>query len=208
MTTATTAQAHQSQSGSDGDDSPRSPRRRFNSGFHDGTLDASWARNARDVSTHYDPMYAVGYKAGHANFTVTGKRAPTSDGAWFEYQAMLATQQKAAQGVPDHVRRHVLYSLTCLREVEASLEGVQRARGNGHILALEVRDRTSAIEKARAELDQFRTVALKNGVDGDAFIQSLGGQPNFARFGEAAPAPVQTPCPAEDTVSARPRMRM
>lgn len=202
----TTAQAQQG--GSDEGDSPRAPRRRFNSGFHDGTLEASWGKGARDVPTQFDPMYAIGYKAGHADFMQTGKRAPTSDAAWFEYQAGLAAKEKAAQGVPDHVRTHVLYSLTRLRDVEFAFEGVRRARGNGHILALEMRDRQAAIEKAQSDLNKFRVVATANGIDGEAFIESLGGEPDFTRFGEPAPAPVQTSDPVEEAVIPRPRMRM
>src|SRR5258706_11146131 len=135
------------------DDSVRSPRRRFNGGFHDGTLEASWGKDVRDMSTHYDPIYAVAYQAGYADFTLTGKRAETSDAAWLAYQAALAEQAKAAQDVPESVRRHVQYSLTRLRDAESALDGVQRARGNGYILALEVRDRQVAIDKAQASLN-------------------------------------------------------
>jgi acetylornithine/succinyldiaminopimelate/putrescine aminotransferase len=124
-----------------------------------------------------------------------------------QIQESRPTAHVATQLVPDDVRRHVQYWLTRLRDAEAALEGVQLARGNGHILALEVRDRKVAIEMAQTELNEFRELARKNGVDGDAFIQSLGGQPDFARFGEPAPAPVGHPSVSDEVAAPRPRMR-
>ncbi|MGF6812802.1 hypothetical protein OKW30_008019 [Paraburkholderia sp. Clong3] len=39
------------------------------------------------------------------------------------------------------------------------------------------------IRQAMDRLDEFRNMAAKKGVDADAFIQSIGGAPDLARFG-------------------------
>lgn len=85
--------------------------------------------------------------------------------------------------VPDHVRDRVKWALSRLREHEAALQGVQLARGNGHILALELNDREEAIRHAMERINEFRGMAAKNGVDAEAFIHSIGGLPDLERFG-------------------------
>ena len=91
--------------------------------------------------------------------------------------------------IPQSVQFYVKHALNVLREQEAALHGVQLARGNGHILALELQDREGKIKQAMERLDEFRGHAVENGVDGDAFIQKCGGVPEFERFGY--PKPVQ-----------------
>ncbi|MBB5511171.1 hypothetical protein [Paraburkholderia atlantica] len=85
--------------------------------------------------------------------------------------------------VPHHVRDRVKWALSRLREHEAALQGVQLARGNGHILALELKDREEAIRHAMERINEFRGVAAKDGVDAEAFIHSIGGLPDLERFG-------------------------
>lgn len=107
--------------------------------------------------------------------------------------------QEKPQSVPPAVRHHVLFALNKLREQEQALAGVQRARGNGHNLALELRDRQPKIDQAQAKLQEFRELAPKNGVDAEAYISGLGGEPDFERFGGPAPAePVESRYPILD----------
>lgn len=89
-------------------------------------------------------------------------------------------------GIPSQVKDHVIFWLNRLRGQEAALHGVQLARGNGHILALELSDRDAKIREGMTKLDEFRTLAAQNGVDGDAFIQECGGVPNFEKYGYVA----------------------
>ncbi len=91
--------------------------------------------------------------------------------------------------IPQSVRFYVKHALNVLREQEAALNGVQLARGNGHILALELQDREGKIKRAMERLDEFRGRAAKNGVDADTFLKECGGVPDFTRFGY--PKPVQ-----------------
>jgi hypothetical protein len=57
------------------------PRIRFNWGFHDGTAEAQLG-NVRDMSGHFDSVYAEGYRAGLAAFRATGTRPESSEAAW------------------------------------------------------------------------------------------------------------------------------
>ncbi|MBN3761342.1 hypothetical protein [Burkholderia sp. Ac-20365] len=92
----------------------------------------------------------------------------------------------ALANVPRVVQEHVGWILNRLRDHEFALSGVERARGKGHILALELRDRQAKIEQHREQLEEFRQLAAQNGVDADAAIAELGGQPDFSRFGKPA----------------------
>ncbi|MBR8172818.1 hypothetical protein KDX27_34390 [Burkholderia cenocepacia] len=89
--------------------------------------------------------------------------------------------------IPQSVQFYVKHALSVLREQEAALHGVQLARGNGHILALELQDREGKIKRAMERLDEFRGHAEKNGVDADAFLKECGGVPEFERFGYPKP---------------------
>lgn len=90
--------------------------------------------------------------------------------------------------IPETVKDMVSWNVTKLRDIEKSLEGVERARGKGHILALELRDRQQEISKAQEKLATFRQMAKDKGVDADGIIANLGGEPDFDRFGRPAPA--------------------
>lgn len=91
-------------------------------------------------------------------------------------------------GLPHPVRDRLGFALTGLRDIYARLENVERARGKGHILALEVRDVQEEIVQRRAMLAEFRELAPKNGVDAERVIAALGGEPDLSVFGEPAPA--------------------
>ncbi len=108
-----------------------------------------------------------------------------------------AAAAKNAIVVPPAVEHHVRFALNSLREQEAALHGVQLARGNGHILALELQDREPKILRAMEMLDEFRHLAGKNGVDAEAFIQARGGVPDLGKYGYAAGPAVSVVKPAE-----------
>lgn len=98
-----------------------------------------------------------------------------------------------AQEIPCTVKDRVRFTLSALREQEAALQGVERARGKGHILALELQDREARIRHGVDRLNEFRTLAGQNGVDAEAFIQECGGVPDFGRFGYMHPNPPAAP---------------
>jgi hypothetical protein len=95
----------------------------------------------------------------------------------------IESRKSPDNAVPCHVQESVKWALNRLREHEAALYGVWLARGHGHILALELKDREDGIRHVLARLDQFRDMAAKHGVDAEAFIQSMGGVPDLERFG-------------------------
>ena len=57
-----------------------SPRVRFNWGYHDGALEASWGK-VRSMSRHFDKIYAQGYEFGVEDFH-EGKDTSNSNDAW------------------------------------------------------------------------------------------------------------------------------
>lgn len=56
-------------------------RIRFNWGFHDGANDAEDRKMPRDVSAHFDQVYAAGYLAGFRT-VVDGEDRASSEPAW------------------------------------------------------------------------------------------------------------------------------
>lgn len=59
------------------------PRVRFNWGFHDGAGEAQWGR-VRDVSRHFDSIYADGYRRGVDTWRAARVRPESSEPAWQE----------------------------------------------------------------------------------------------------------------------------
>jgi hypothetical protein len=122
---------------------------------------------------------AIGCKATHfGDMAYVKGTLPVQYAAWEERQGKLPEVQ-----IPRQVEDRVKSALNRLREQEAALRGVQLVRGNGHILALELSDRDAKIREGMARLDEFRALAVKNGVDGEAFINECGGVPDFERYG-------------------------
>lgn len=106
---------------------------------------------------------------------------------------MSNTEKKpAVDEIPLTVKDRVRFAVNGLRDQEAALIGVQLARGNGHILALELRDREEKIRAGLERLGEFRRLAAANGADAAAFLEECGGVPDFARFGYQHPQPVAT----------------
>jgi hypothetical protein len=60
------------------------PQVRFNWGFHDGTLEASWGKPRR--MKHADIFYAAGYEAGYFEFKATKVRAESSEPTWQAFE--------------------------------------------------------------------------------------------------------------------------
>lgn len=96
--------------------------------------------------------------------------------------------------IPGSVKFTIRWAVGQLNEVRAQLEGVERARGRGHILALEWRDQQEKIGKARAKLEEVRNLGRKNGeiASVEAYIKSLGGEPDLERY-NVTPAPSGAP---------------
>ncbi|HJP69621.1 MAG TPA: hypothetical protein VJ846_12030 [Sphingomicrobium sp.] len=104
----------------------------------------------------------------------------------------FARSTPTAHEIPCAVKDRIRFTLNRLREHEAALQGVQRARGNGHILSLELRDREAKIREGLDRLNEFRRLAANNGADAEAFLKECGGVPDFVRFGYEHPEPVVT----------------
>lgn len=85
--------------------------------------------------------------------------------------------------VPPAVRDRINWALGAMRDVSDSLAWVERARGNGYILAMEWQDQQSKLERPREILAEFRKMAPGNNVDAEAVIKELGGEPDFKRYG-------------------------
>lgn len=74
-------------------ESLNSPRIHFNWGFHDGQHDAERG-TMRTYGKHlfclpkHDPAYCDGYKAGHLEYRLAGKRNETSDAAWSDHRGI------------------------------------------------------------------------------------------------------------------------
>lgn len=112
-----------------------------------------------------------------------------------------AEKKPSGQEIPATVKDQVRFILNGLREQEAALHGVQLARGNGHILALELGDREAKIRQGMERLGEFRSLAAENGADADAFLRECGGVPDFARFGYQNPEPAVTSAAADGGMS-------
>ncbi len=104
-------------------------------------------------------------------------------------------EDEALSSLPIEVRDRLGFALTGLRDIYTRLENVERARGKGHILSLEVRDVQEEVARNRAMLAEFRELAPQNGVDAERVIAALGGEPDLSVFGEPAPAVAEAPTP-------------
>jgi N12 class adenine-specific DNA methylase len=97
--------------------------------------------------------------------------------------------------VPASVRDRVVWAINRMNDVKGALTGVEAARGNGAILALEWADQAPKLVRPNRILNQFRKMAQGNGVDAERFLQELGGVPDFKMFetvSQSSLAPVET----------------
>lgn len=117
----------------------------------------------------------------------------TVPAAFLHVHRSLPAQQAMPRSVQDLVKFHV----TRLNDVAKSLDGVVLARGYGHILSLELRDRMPDILISQEKLAEIRTVAERNGVNLDEVIAGFGGLPDFVKYGEPAAEPAREPQPAQ-----------
>lgn len=89
-------------SSSSSSDTLDSPRVRFSWGFHDATADEIAGRPVRDMSGHFCPPYAAGYRAGRSTMArliaeaatagVSAERPQSSEPAWLEHVASATTR--------------------------------------------------------------------------------------------------------------------
>lgn len=98
--------------------------------------------------------------------------------------AMEVAALAEAKPIPGSVQRMIGFHMGQLKDGAAALEGVMRARGNGHILSLELADRKTAIKSAFGRLQEIRDLAVTNGVE-DRFLALVAehGMPDFVKFG-------------------------
>lgn len=98
-------------------------------------------------------------------------------------------QVAVTEQVPQHVRDGVKFALGRLAEIQ---EGVKRSASleeqfgmAGRYQADALRNRQADIERAQATLAEFRKNAAAKGIDGDAVILELGGEPDLTPSPEA-----------------------
>lgn len=167
------------------------------------------AKKAAEKQSLDDAIKKRAENPDNFQFGEDGKAAAKPMGGLFEQPSAepsaqptsRATSGSQPEAVPPAVLSRIRIALNRLREVERELAGVERARGRGHILALELRDKQAVIDAARAKIADFRVIASGRGIDADAVIDELGGEPDFGRFGE--PSPVAEPTPAAAPVAER-----
>jgi hypothetical protein len=95
-----------------------------------------------------------------------------------------AVAAAAEPEVPEFVRRRVADALGQLNEIRAGVDGAidldRRMGGNGRYENDAVQNRAQDIHAAQRTLAEFRQHAGEKGIDAEAFITSLGGEPSFA----------------------------
>jgi len=91
--------------------------------------------------------------------------------------------------VPDDVRRQVESALARLREIASGVEAAKSLETKfgspGRYQADALANRMGDIDAAKKTLAMFREHAPKNGIDAEAFITSLGGEPDLSPSPEA-----------------------
>lgn len=122
------------------------PRVRFNWGFHDGTCDAQWS-SERDVSNHFDFVYAEGYRAGIKAFSDTGVRPESSDSAWEDWKL----RRPSFGFVPDSSRAHPTKGPFSVEEMSEFVRGI--------LVELEYRAAHSPINEERESAARAITFA-------------------------------------------------
>lgn len=91
------------------------------------------------------------------------------------------------QKIPHQVRTRIAFHVTQLVDHANALNGVERARGNGHILSLEMADRKQRIAAAFDKLTEIHELAVKH-KSTDEFLELVvnAGIPDLKPFGFAA----------------------
>ena len=86
--------------------------------------------------------------------------------------------------IPEFVERRIALYVAQLSDHAAALTGVQRARGNGHILALELADRKAKIQAAYEHLSEIYGFSVRNKAEVQ-FLQIVAnlGMPDLVKFG-------------------------
>lgn len=91
------------------------------------------------------------------------------------------------QKIPHQVRTRIAFHVTQLVDHANALKGVERARGNGHTLSLEMADRKQRIEAAFDKLTEIHELAVKHKSTAE-FLELVvnAGIPDLKPFGFAA----------------------
>lgn len=91
------------------------------------------------------------------------------------------------QKIPHQVRTRIAFHVTQLVDHANALKGVERARGNGHTLSLEMADRKQRIEAAFGKLTEIHDLAVKHKSTAE-FLELVvsAGIPDLKPFGFAA----------------------
>jgi DNA-binding transcriptional MocR family regulator len=111
-----------------------------------------------------------------------------------ENNAQVAVNPTELTGeMPSSVRRHLDFLLQGLNEHARVLKEVRWAYGNGHNLAVELKNRTEGIVNLQKQLQEFRELAKTNKVHPDEAILAAGGEPDFTEFGGPGRVGVYTP---------------
>lgn len=86
--------------------------------------------------------------------------------------------------IPHPVRWRIDFHVTRLKEHARALGGVERARGKGHILALEIQDRKESIMHSFAVLSEIHAMAVKHAATREfKEVLTTLGLPDFVAYG-------------------------
>lgn len=111
----------------------------------------------------------------------------------------VASYRAGAHAMPAHVMRFISFHVGRLQEASFALQGVQRARGSGHHLALELEDRRPTILASFAALADVRSAAQALGRGSEehfgAVLLSMDC-PDFSPFGLSMSADTVLDAPA------------
>ena len=109
-----------------------------------------------------------------------------------EIQEDTQVASRVENGIPETVKRKIAFHLNLVFDHYRTLDGVQVARGSGHILALELERLMPEIKHSISQLVAIQLLAVNNGVGMEFFeILSLQSIPDLTKVGypkESLPA--------------------
>ena len=101
-----------------------------------------------------------------------------------EIQEVTQVASRVEIGIPETVKRKISFHLNRVYDHYRALDGVQVARGSGHILALELERRMPELQHSISQLVEIQLLAVKNGVGMDFIeILSLQSIPDLTNVG-------------------------
>lgn len=109
-----------------------------------------------------------------------------------EIQEDTQVASRVENGIPETVKRKIAFHRNLVIDYYRTLDGVQVARGSGHILALELERLMPEIKHSISQLVAIQLLAVNNGVGMEFFeILSLQSIPDLTKVGypkESLPA--------------------